>query len=136
MADIDLSGYTGTEFNVIGTEVVIETIRPGRPGEETVVVEQVLVPFTGTFGGNGYCISNFTYTCWGTGEIALFGTVADPNARISDLELIDPHVYARDGQHVGALVGYLASGTVANCHISNGLVNGSHIVARPVISAQ
>ena len=37
MADIDLSAYTGTAFNIIGS-------------------------FRGVFDGNGHTISNFTYT--------------------------------------------------------------------------
>ena len=50
----DLSGYSGTEFNVIRTEVAVEATRPGRCGD-TVVVEEMLVPFTGGLGSSfGY----------------------------------------------------------------------------------
>jgi len=41
MVDIDLASYTGTNFNIIG-----------RPSWL----------FTGVFDGNGYTISNFSYT--------------------------------------------------------------------------
>ncbi len=59
MADIDLSTYTGTEFNIIGTEVTIETTRPLRgPGSDYIALEEVLIPFSGTFDGNGHVVSN------------------------------------------------------------------------------
>jgi hypothetical protein len=42
MADIDLSAYTGTRFNIIGLDIDH--------------------CFTGVFDGNGHTISNFTYS--------------------------------------------------------------------------
>jgi len=51
MADIDLSGYTGTEFNMIGS-----ARRASRGGTRLVQ------GFSGTFDGNGHTIVNFTYT--------------------------------------------------------------------------
>jgi len=51
MADIDLSAYTETEFNIIGT--------------------YWRNPFTGVFDGNDRTISNFTYISTGTSCIGL-----------------------------------------------------------------
>jgi len=51
MADIDLSSFTGTSFDITGTEST---------------------PFTGVFDGNGHTISNFTYTSTGRRNIGLF----------------------------------------------------------------
>ncbi|MHC4207199.1 MAG: hypothetical protein ACYSTT_21295, partial [Planctomycetota bacterium] len=45
MADIDLSVYTGTDFNVIGYGL--------------------FPAFSGVFDGNGHTISNFTYSSTG-----------------------------------------------------------------------
>jgi len=73
MADIDLSAYTGTDFNIIGTRSN---------------------PFSGVFDGNGHAISNFIYTSTEVNSIALFGYVDDPNAEIRDLGLLDPNVDA------------------------------------------
>ena len=52
MADIDLSGYAGTDFNIIG----------GR--------------FTGVFDGNGHTISNFSYTTSNGLYIGLFRQIS------------------------------------------------------------
>ena len=86
MADIDLAGYTGTDFNIIGT---------WKPWH----------PFTGVFDGNDHAISNFTYGSNGTNGIGLFGHVAGENAIIKDLGLIDPDVDAGTRYYVGSLVG-------------------------------
>ena len=45
-ADIDLSGFTGTSFNIIGID------------DDN--------PFSGVFDGNDHTISNFSYTSTGT----------------------------------------------------------------------
>lgn len=84
MADIDLSAFTGTEFNVIGTS---------------------RNPFTGTFDGHGFEISNFTYVSTGSNWTGLFGHIIGQNAQVKNLGLIEPHFDAGEGVHVGALVG-------------------------------
>ena len=108
MADIDLSGFTGDSFNIIGTDIYH--------------------PFTGVFDGNGHTISNFTYTSTGTGNIGLFRYIYDPNAEIKNLGLIEPSVDAGTGYHVGSLVGWLESGTITNCYVEGGSVEGRHSV--------
>ncbi len=103
MADIDLSTYTGDQFNIIG----------GNP------------PFTGVFDGDGHTISNFTYAStdqWCGG--GLFGSVNDPNAEIKNLRLIDPNVVTEDGYGVGLLIAGLSQGIISNCHVENGHVAG------------
>ena len=67
-ADIDLSAYTGEQFNTI-------------------------YPFTGVFDGNGHTISNFTWSSTrNLGVVGLFAGLNDPNAVIKDLGLIDPNI--------------------------------------------
>jgi len=104
MADINLSGFTGTEFNIIGIHYYNE--------------------FTGVFDGNGHTISNFTYTSTATTCIGLLGYVDDPNAEIKDLGLIDPNVDAGTGRDVGSLVGFVKDGTITNCYVEGGSVSG------------
>lgn len=115
MTDIDLSSYTGTEFNIIGA---------------------LDNAFTGVFNGNSHTISNFNYISsdtgnsrWGppatdTGDIGLFGYVDDPNAEIRDLGLIGPNIITKMGVDVGLLIGHLGDGTVAGCYIKNGNIWG------------
>ncbi|MHC4737990.1 MAG: right-handed parallel beta-helix repeat-containing protein [Planctomycetota bacterium] len=71
MVDIDLSGYTGMEFNIIGNAAM---------------------PFTGSFDGDGHTIANFTYVGDVGDNIGIFGYVKDPNTEIKNLGLIDPNV--------------------------------------------
>ncbi len=113
MADIDLSAYTGTSFNIIGS---------------------LYGSFRGVFDGNGKRISNFTYTSTDTNRIGLFGYVSGENAQIKDLGLIDPHVDAGTsaqyyvGQYIGSLVGYLSEGTITGCYVDGGSVSGNEYV--------
>jgi hypothetical protein len=104
-ADIDLGTYGGTAWNAIGDRVT---------------------PFTGVFDGGGHAIANFTREFWDGG--GLFGFIDDPNARISDLTLLDPNVVASAASGVGALVGWLRAGTVIDCTVRGGSVSGAYAV--------
>ncbi len=82
-------------------------------------------PFSGVFNGNGHTIANLA--CNSTDqmemEVGLFGWVADPNAEIKNLGLIDPHVYAEGLFCAGSLVGFFC-GTLRNCYAEGGTVTG------------
>ncbi len=71
MANIDLSDYTGMEFNIIGNAAM---------------------PFTGSFDGDGHMIANFTYSGDEEDNIGIFGYVNNTNTEIKNLGLIDPNV--------------------------------------------
>ena len=111
-ADIDLSAFTGTSFNIIGYYVDYRDKKP----------------FTGVFDGNDHIISNFTYISTGTSSVGLFGHIDDPNAEIKNLGLIDPNVEAGAGFGVGSLVGYLGNGTITDCYVEGGSVTGDDCV--------
>jgi hypothetical protein len=104
MADIDLSGHVGTDYNIIGR---------GKSH-----------PFTGVFDGNGKKIHNFSYRSTNANDVGLFGCVSDPNAQIMNLGLCDPNVEGGMGEDVGSLVGYLRDGTVTGCYARGGRVSG------------
>ena len=116
MANIDLSEYTGDEFNIIG-ECYYESGWIERP-------------FTGIFDGNGHIISNFSYTSTDTDYVGLFGYVGtwEKYGLIKDLGLIDPNVDAGIRGYVGSLVGVLKKGTVTSCYIEGGNVVGGNSV--------
>ena len=103
-ADIDLSGFTGTSFNIIGIDY------DNR--------------FRGVFDGSGHTISNFTYTSTGTNFIGLFTYVRGENAEIKNLGLIAPNLDAGIGSGVGSLVGPLSNGIVTNCYVRGGSISG------------
>jgi len=108
MADIDLGGYTGTEFNIIGY----------------YVDRWDKMPFTGFFDGNGHAIWNFGYTSTDTDCIGLFGYVSGSNAKIKDLILCYPNVDGGYAYSVGSLVGWMAKGLILDCVITGGEVSG------------
>jgi hypothetical protein len=94
MADIDLNSFEN-QFNIIGASAK---------------------PFTGTFNGNGFVISNFRHTNNSTNSnLGLFGYVSGCDARIENLGLESAYIYVPNSSNVGCLAGYLDSGSVINC---------------------
>ncbi len=110
-ADIDLSDFSGTEFNISG--YYKEWNSPDNR------------PFAGVFDGNGHRISNFSYTSTNTHNIGLFGYVT---GEIKNLGLVVPDVNAGTGRYVGSLVGRLDYGTVNKCYVKGGSVAGRYDV--------
>jgi len=109
VSDINLADYTGTQFNIIGSQSN---------------------PFTGVFDGNGHTISNFTYY-GNAAEVGLFGRVQFfgywwwPEL-IRDLTLIDPNVNAQSSEWaaVGGLVGCLIDAAIKGCKVQGGRISG------------
>jgi hypothetical protein len=113
MADIDLSGFTESEFNIIG----YTDIDPWLYNSDKI-------PFSGVFDGNGHTISNFTYITIDVNNVGLFSLMSDPNAEIKNLEIVDSHISVPNGNHIGSLVGCLLGGSITNCHATNCTVSG------------
>jgi hypothetical protein len=106
MSDIDLSSYTGTSFNLIGTSHNL---------------------FWGVFDGNDHTILNFTYKYRADRDAtALFSHVGSWGL-IKDLGLIGPNVDAGAGKNAGALVGE-NMGTITGCYAHGGSVSGKDYV--------
>lgn len=112
MADIDLSVYTETFYNIISRWRGLN-----RPGNIT---------FTGVFDGNHHTISNFSYKSADENGIGLFGYIDDPNAEIRNLGLIDCSIKLNwfQGDYVGSLAGFLSNGNISSCYSQ-----GSSVVA-------
>lgn len=103
-ADIDLGEYTGTAYNIIGTDT-----------------QQ---PFGGIFDGNDHTISNLSLRTthqWYTG---LFGCLS---GQIKNLGLINPDVFAQGGM-VGSLVGSQEQGSVTSCYVEGARVSGDNFI--------
>lgn len=101
--DIDMSGYTGTQYHLIGN---------------------VGTQFTGNFNGNNHVIRNLSYTTsTATYYIGLFGYTN--GAAISNLGLENVNVSSA-GRYIGGLVGYQFLGTVSNCYVTGGQVSGAN----------
>ncbi|MCP4607954.1 MAG: hypothetical protein GY845_04490 [Planctomycetes bacterium] len=110
MADIDLSDFTGTDFNIIGYY--------SFDSEH---------PFTGVFDGNDHTISNFSYSSDAIEATGLFG-YGGLGIEIKNLGLIDPNVEAGEAVGVGSLVGLMEFGIITNCYVQNGNVSGMGLV--------
>ena len=108
-ADIDLSGYEGADFNIIGYYVAWYSTDN--------------IPFTGVFDGNDHTISKFTYTSTDRDGIGLFSLVEGPG-QIKDLGLVNPNIFAQGG-YVGSLVGYLDGGTITGCYAKGVSISGN-----------
>jgi hypothetical protein len=102
MANINLSGFSGSEFNIIG----------------------YAVGFSGIFDGNGRTIKNFTYTSPDKSRVGVFGYVNDPDSEIRNLGLIGPYIDVGTGKEAGSLLARLEYGTVSNCYVQGGTVTG------------
>ncbi|MHC4528008.1 MAG: GLUG motif-containing protein, partial [Planctomycetota bacterium] len=101
--DIDLTGYSESNFNLIGADWQSY--------------------FSGVFDGNGHTISNFTYTFSGPYNMGLFRYVYGGSAEIRDLTLVDPNIDAGTGNTAGALIGRMSNGaTLSNCHVRGGYI--------------
>ncbi|MHC4558647.1 MAG: GLUG motif-containing protein [Planctomycetota bacterium] len=103
-ADIELSEYVDTQFNIIGA--AYET------------------PFTGVFDGNGFDIRNFSYSDTEKHFLGLFGYVDGPTAEIKNLGVIDPNINSGSGWYVGGLVGWTDRARITGCYVKGGSVTG------------
>ncbi len=102
MANIDMSIYTGTQYNIIGNS----TTR-----------------FTGTFNGNGYVISNLTYSTTAVVMyVGLFGYT--DNATITTLGVEDIYLYT-GGTYAGGLTAWQESGSIIHCYSTGTIIASS-----------
>ena len=72
-------------------------------------------PFSGTFEGNGYTISNLRINAAYAGNVGLFGATGDA-AEIDGVGLLNVDIIGRD--NVGGLVGHKTGGTVSNSYVT------------------
>jgi hypothetical protein len=108
MADIDLSAYTGTDFNIIGTSMAR--------------------PFSGTFDGNGRTIYNFSYCTSHADFVGVFGSVNGANAAVKNLTLVNPNINIQTGLYAASLVGCLGTATISACSANGGTVAADSFV--------
>jgi hypothetical protein len=98
MADIDLSAYTGDQFNLIG--------------------QSSSKSFSGVFDGRGHTISNFMYQALDV-FVGIFSVVGDGGV-VRNLGIVEPNVLGN--VRVGALAGSVYGGALESCWVKGGLV--------------
>jgi prepilin-type N-terminal cleavage/methylation domain-containing protein len=102
MANISLSGYV--DWAPIG--------------------KNIASPFTGTFNGNNYVISNLTINS-NQDHKGLFGCISK-TSKITNLGLENANINVAGGNYVGGLVGYTSTGcTIENCYATGKVTGGS-----------
>ena len=82
-----------------------------------------LAPFTGTFDGKGYTISDLYINRPLEDNVGLFGRTE--GATIEDVELKDADITGDD--YVGALVGWSLSTTTSQCHATGSVTGDDYI---------
>lgn len=102
--DVNLAGYIGTQFNIIG--------------------EDWENPFTGVFDGQGHKISKFTWHGTGRLYVGLFGYIN--NGQVKNLALEDVDVNT-PSTYVGGIAGLIRGSWIFNCH-ANGNVKGNQFI--------
>jgi hypothetical protein len=102
MDDIDMSSYTGTQYNIIGNNTI---------------------KFTGTFDGNGYIIRNLTITAPSQDYIGLFGYLGS-EGQINNLGVENVNITGHNC--VGGLVGGY-DGTITSCYTTGSVIGTSAI---------
>lgn len=100
IADIDMGEPNQAAYNIIGIDRTQS--------------------FSGLFDGNGHTISNLNLESIRDRNTGLFGYVG---GEVRNLKLVRPTVLAQ-GSEVGALAGYLDSGTIADCSVKGADVSG------------
>jgi beta-lactam-binding protein with PASTA domain len=106
MADIDMSIYSGTDYNIIGNETA---------------------NFCGRFDGNGFVIAHLSYsTKDAVNHVGLFGVVG--YALIKDVRLEDAAIYT-EGEYAGALVGRQWAGAIIECSSTGSVACSSDTTA-------
>ena len=122
--DIDASATS--DWNDNGTTTyTIEGFAPVGIDNDT--------PFTGSLNGRGYAIQNLFVDRGSTDfnrstkdYVGLFGSVSNPNSGIYDVTLEDADISGR--HYVGALAGYVDSGSITSCTVLGGSVLGTGYV--------
>jgi len=105
MADIDLSVYPVTQYNIIGNAAT---------------------KFTGIFDGNNHVIHKFIYrTTAVVDNVGLFGYL--DHAMIQNLSVKNISIWTH-GKYVGGLVGWSHSSTLIACRVGDGAVEGNRYV--------
>jgi hypothetical protein len=117
VTDIDLKELAGSVFHPVGL-------------------------FSGVFDGDGHTIANLTLVITGAEDtsgsdvivgMGLFGSIQGPDAAVEDLGLVNPEVRPtftcpKRLWCVGALAGQVWSGSIRNCYVTGGQVQGERWV--------
>ena len=79
--------------------------------------------FTGMFDGGGYTISNlYINSAVNFAPMGVFGGVN--GATIQKVGLVNPYVKGGSSGDIGGLVALLQSGTISNCYVKDGTIEG------------
>jgi hypothetical protein len=104
------------EHFILTNDIDLSTISP----DEITPIGSIIIPFTGSFLGNGHTIMNLNCMAKGQDFIGLFGYIGQ-NGYVEDLQLVN--VSVTGNEYVGGLVGYNL-GSIDQCSVT-GTVKGN-----------
>ncbi|MHC5184969.1 MAG: GLUG motif-containing protein [Planctomycetota bacterium] len=94
-------------------------------GENYYIIGDSVVPFAGSFDGDGKIIFNLTIDSNDIDCIGMFGKIYSKASIIEKIGMINPNIDANSGNSVGTLVGALGFGRVRQCYSKGGSVSGN-----------
>jgi type II secretion system protein G len=111
-------------FPLDGDYIVMANISLSGYVDWTPIGKNIASPFTGTFNGNNYVISNLTINS-NQDHKGLFGFISK-TSKITNLGLENANINVAGGNYVGGLVGYNSTGcTIENCYATGKVTGGS-----------
>jgi hypothetical protein len=118
------------KYFILTGDIVFDPSRNPAHVFTTSLIAQT-APFTGCFDGQGHTISNLRIASpYGIGYLGLFRYIQSPPGLpgslpvIKNLTLTDPNITTDSNEEVGCLVGRTEYGSIYNCRIVTGFING------------
>ena len=115
------AGGLGRHYKLM-QNIILPTVNAGQCNW-TAIGQSSFNPFTGSFDGQGYTISNLTINLPGIVDQGMFGRISGSGAVVRNLGLLGGSV--RGANFVGSIAGRVINGSIINC-FSTGSVNGLH----------
>lgn len=107
---------------ILGANITLK--KPADGESNWTAVGNDTAPYTGTFDGAGFTISNLTIAS-SSNYAGMFGAI-DQGAKVSNVNLQDASISGN--QWVAGLAGYVADGTISNCNFSGNISASSSYV--------
>lgn len=124
----EIRHFAGDNFELVN-DINLQSYQVGLGWEP---IGDSIVPFSGTFNGNGFTISNLRITRHGFENVGLFGVVGSKTSENTGIEKVNlEYVTVIGGKNTGALAGKVQGNQntiIRQCSANQGLVRGDENV--------